>query len=126
MILMLKLSVGFFKDLIKEWDVEDFIMVLYISKSCFACKRIQNLSSHLYFNRIPCLWNALPVINVSSKWSETIKCFMSNHFISNYNPDNSFYLHFFCPCATCQSKPTLHNFNDMNIVVCSTCLVVNR
>ena len=76
-----------------------------------------NSNRHSYFNRIPRLWNALPVINLNQSMNiikRLLKTYMTNHFLANYNPNNSCTLHFLCPCSRCQSKLSSPNFNSIN------------
>ena len=61
---------------------------------------LNNSTRHSYFNRIPRLWNALPVINCELQMvtiKKQLKAFMFKHFLSNYNPNNSYSVH--CLCA---------------------------
>lgn len=75
-----------------------------------------NTSRHSYFNRIPHLWNALPVINLNlsiNTIKKHLRTFLFNHFITNFDSANSCSFHFLCPCARCQSLPKPPNFNDL-------------
>ena len=76
-----------------------------------------NISRHSYFNRIPRLWNTLPVVNLNLS-IDTIKkrlrrTFLFDYFVTNFDPTNSSTFHFLCPCSRCQSLPRPPNFNDL-------------
>ena len=76
----------------------------------------KNTSRHSYFNRIPCLWNALSVINLNLSII-TIKnnsgLFYSIILLLTLILPNSCSFHFLCPCARCQSQPRPPNFKDL-------------
>jgi len=75
-----------------------------------------NISRHSYFNRICCLWNTLPVINLDYPIGiikKQLKDFLFNHFTTNFDPANNCSFCFLCPCSRCQSIPRSPNFNDM-------------
>ena len=47
------------------------------------------------------LWSALPPIDLNLSFTPIklyLKLFLWNHFVSNFNPNNSCTLHFLCPC----------------------------
>ena len=75
-----------------------------------------NISRHSYFNRIPQLWNALPVINLNysiDTINKQLRTYLFDHFTTNFDPANSCILHFLCPCSKCQSLPRSPNFNNL-------------
>ena len=73
-----------------------------------------NSTRNFYFNRLPRLWNSLPLIDISQSLS-TIKIKLYkhfwNHFMANFDPDNLCSYHYLCPCANCSSLPVSYNFN---------------
>lgn len=75
-----------------------------------------SLSRHHYFNRLPRLWNALPVIDLTLSLV-TIKKHLTNflwsHFQDHFNPDIPCTFHFVCPCNKCSSTPNPTNFNPL-------------
>ena len=64
-------------------------------------------SCHFYFNRLPRLWNSLPVMSVDAPLSVTIT-HLKRHFFSyctaNFNPSVPCSFHLFCPCPSCFSS----------------------
>ena len=73
-----------------------------------------NSTRNFYFNRLPRLWNSLPLIDISQSLS-TIKIKLYkhfwNHFTANFDPDNLCSYHYLCSCANCSSLPVSYNFN---------------
>lgn len=70
-------------------------------------------SAHFYFNRLPRLWNSLPFIDLNQSLStikRNIKKVLWNHFLKNFNSDNSCSFHFCCPCTNCISNCVSVNF----------------
>ena len=74
-----------------------------------------NSSRNFYFNRLPRLWNSLPLLDISQSIS-TIKTKLYqhfwDHFTANFDPDNLCSYHYLCPCANCSSLPVTYNFDS--------------
>ena len=85
------------------------------SSSNKLCHKSSNniIAANSYFYRIPRLWNALPIIDLSLSFS-TIKCklytFLWNHFLNNFDPHNHCSMHFLCLCRNCSKVPRSCNF----------------
>ena len=67
-----------------------------------------NTIAHLYFNRLPRLWNSLPTIDLDLpisviKWKLTT--FFWDHFNANFHCNNPCTFHILCPCAKCVRLP---------------------
>ena len=63
-----------------------------------------NSVGHFYFNRLPRLWNSLPVIDLNMSLSsikKSLKQFFWQQFILKFNADDPCTFHFVCPCAKC-------------------------
>ena len=77
-------------------------------------KHSNNTQKHLYFNRIPRLWNSLPSFNIDLPLS-TIKAqlcaYFRNHFSSNFDPNDVCTYHYQCPCHKCSILPISTHFN---------------
>ena len=86
------------------------------SSNTKICHKIYNntITANSYFCRLPRLWNALPIIDLTLS-IPVIKCklkhFLWNHFIENFNVNNHCTFHFFCPCNHCIQLPHCCNFN---------------
>ena len=68
---------------------------------------------HFYFNRIVRLWNHLPVINLSSPpyvIKQKLTKHLWDHFMVNFNPNQSCSFHLLCPCHRCSRQPVSTNF----------------
>ena len=109
------------KELTDLYDISRFVTF------CSGCTRLasnlklkhglvttNNSTRNFYFNRLPRLWNSLPLIDISQSLS-TIKMKLYkhfwNHFTANFDPDNLCSYHNLCPCANCSSLPVSYNFN---------------
>ena len=73
-------------------------------------------SSNFFFNRLPRLWNALPIIDLKLNLP-TIKYkltnFLWNYFNHNFNPDNACTFSVVCPCSRCNKSPKPPNLNHL-------------
>ena len=73
-------------------------------------------SSNFYFNRLPRIWNVLPIIDYNLSLP-TIKYkltkFLWNHFELNFDPDNACTFSFVCPCCNCNKSPKPPNFDHL-------------
>ena len=60
-----------------------------------------NSSRNMYFNRLPWLWNVLPLINTNKSIftikKDLYKLFWK-HFIEKFDPDSPCTFHYLCPC----------------------------
>ena len=67
-----------------------------------------------YFFRLPKLWNALLIIDLSLSLnaikSELI-LLLWLHFDNNFDSNDTCTLHFLCPCCNCNKLPHVSNFN---------------
>ena len=70
-------------------------------KQSVSCTKKTN---HFYFNRLPCLWNSLPTVDLNQPLSTIIselKQFFWNHFITNYDPLKPCTFDYLYPCCKC-------------------------
>ena len=74
----------------------------------------RNIQSHFYFNRIPRLWNSLPLLDISLS-TTTIRAklrkYLWNHFLTNFDPNNICTYHYVCPCLHCSKLPIQSQFH---------------
>ena len=72
------------------------------------------LSSRFYFNRLPRLWNKLPVFDLSQSIDTLcikLKKFLWSHFLDNFDGNNPCTFSFMCICNKCLSYPTPINLS---------------
>ena len=72
-----------------------------------------NSERHSYFNRLPRLWNSLPVIDLSLSLptiKKKLKQFFWEQFNCKFSSDNPCTYHFVCPCSKCLHSPILCTF----------------
>ena len=73
-----------------------------------------NITKNFYFNRLPRIWNHLPVIDLDLSVitiKRKLKVYLWNHFLSNFNPDIKCTYSFLCPCVNCNKLPRTPNFD---------------
>ena len=66
-----------------------------------------NSATHFYFNRLPHLWNSLPLIDITLSLSAIKKQLQQifwNHFLFHFNSSNPCSFHYLCPCSKCVSS----------------------
>ena len=80
-------------------------------------QRFSNLiTRHFFFNRVPRLWNTLPVIDISLPTSvihSRLNKYFWNHFVNNFDSTNPCTFHLLCPCSRCTSIPRSPNFQNL-------------
>ena len=73
-----------------------------------------NVTGHLYFNRLPRLWNSLPPINldhfIPTIRNQLLQVFWT-HFESQFLSTNPCSFHYCCPCAKCVCSSIVTNFS---------------
>ena len=84
--------------------------------------------AHLFFNRLPRLWNSLPPINLELSIS-TIKAHLHRlfwtKFQSYFDSSNPCSYHYQCPCPKCVSMSIVHSFSSSQLQdTRCTCLVL--
>ena len=84
-------------------------------KLSHASAATTNSSRNFYFNRLPRLWNSLPLLDIN-QWIPTIKTklylHLWSHFTANFDPDVICSYHYLCPCANCSSLSISYNFDS--------------
>ena len=96
-----------------NFNINDFIFVKNSITRSSSHKLIHSISStshvnHFYFNRLPRLWNSLPIIPLSLSVhiiKQKLKKFFFDHFLANFDSNNTCSYHFLCPCFKCSATP---------------------
>ena len=104
----------------QAFNITDYVKFNSASTRLGSSNKLQHtrstntFSSYFYFNRLPRIWNALPIIDHNVNQA-TIKYKLTNflweHFKSNFNPDNACTFSFVCPCCNCNKSPKPPNFD---------------
>jgi len=80
-------------------------------------RKLDNHSRNFYFYRLPCLRNALPIINYKLLRLETIKYKLQNYFYTqfelNFISNNACTYCFLCLCSRCNKSPNVPNYNSL-------------
>jgi len=78
---------------------------------------LNNISQHSYFHHLPSLWSAMPVFDLNMSFcplKSKLKKYLWEHFLSNFDVNNNYTLHYLCPCSRChQSRPPTLNLNHL-------------
>ena len=70
-----------------------------------------NAINNFYFNRLPRLWNALPVIDLALN-TKVIKYKLTQYVWSNnFSPDNTCT---YSICSKCSQLPTVNNYHSLD------------
>ena len=75
------------------------------------------MANNFYFNRLPHLWNALPIIDINlhpDNIKQKLLHYFWNHFKATFDSSNTCNLSFQCCCSKCNNQPTTTNFNILN------------
>ena len=67
-----------------------------------------NLQGHFFFNRLPRLWNSLPLLDISLSIPSIrtkLREHFWNHFIAHFDSNNVCTYHYLCPCVNCTKLP---------------------
>ena len=67
-----------------------------------------NLQGHFFFNRLPRLWNSLPLLDISLSIPAIrtkLREHFWNHFIVHFDSNNVCTYHYLCPCVNCTKLP---------------------
>ena len=67
-----------------------------------------NLQGHFFFNRLPRLWNSLPLLDISLSIPSIrtkLREHFCNHFIAHFDSNNVCTYHYLCPCVNCTKLP---------------------
>ena len=103
------------------FDIRNFITFsTNKTRSSIHGKLIHQISSNnsarnFFFSRIPRLWNALPLIDLSQSVATNrakIIRFLWSHFTLNFRSDNPCTFQLVCPCSKCLNNPPPSNFNN--------------
>jgi len=73
---------------------------LALGNKLIQTRSTDNSSKNFYFNRLPRIWNALPIINYQESPSRTKTKpinYLWHHFSANFSSDNTFGLLFYLP-----------------------------
>ena len=97
-----------------SFNIKDYITVSTSNTRSSCALKLKhsyhptNHTSHFYFNRIPRLWNSLPIIDISKSINSIklhLKHFLLQYFENHFDPYNVCTYHFLCPCNKCSHTP---------------------
>ena len=103
------------------FEITRFVSFSSASTRSSSCSRLVHSKSstnqhrHFYFNRLPRLWNSLPVFSLDQSLScfkRQLKQILWNYFVSHFDPDRPCTFHHTCPCRNCTQLSTYSNFTQ--------------
>ena len=112
-----------------NFNINDFIFVKNsITRS--SSHKLTSHVNHFYFNRLPRLWNSLPIIPLSLSVHIIKQKLKKIFFNANFDSNNACSYHFLCPCFKCSATLPMHAFIIFRLLVyssnpsCLTCYVL--
>ena len=105
------------------FDIKNFISFVTGNTRLAVSHKLQHnrssdsLTNNFYFNRLPRLWNALPVINTNLQPNiikQKLLHYFWDHFEANFESSNTCNFSFQCCCSKCNNQPTTINFHTLN------------
>ena len=63
-----------------------------------------------YFNRIICLWNSMPIIDLTLSLSILLTNYLCTNFSANFISDYTSTFHMLCPCYHCSMLPIISSY----------------
>ena len=97
-----------------HFNIEDYIQFNVSNSRSSSYLKLRhsisqnNLQGHFFFNRLPRLWNSLPLLDISLSIPSIhtkLREHFWNHFIAHFNSNNVCTYHYLCPCINCTKLP---------------------
>ena len=105
------------------FDIKSYISFVTGNTRLATSNKLQHnrstdmMANNFYFNRLPRLWNALPIIDINlhpDNIKQKLLHYFWNHFEATFDSSNTCNLSFQCCCSKCNNQPTTTNFNILN------------
>ena len=105
------------------FDIKSYILFVTGNSHLATSNKLQPnrstdmMANNFYFNRLPRLWNALPIIDINphpDNIKQKLLHYFWNHFEATFDSSNTCNLSFQCCCSKCNNQPTTTNFNILN------------
>ena len=105
------------------FDIKSYISFVTGNTRLATSNKLQHnrstdmMANNFYFNRLPRLWNALPIIDINlhpDNIKQKLLHYFGNHFEATFDSSNTCNLSFQCCCSKCNNQPTTTNFNILN------------
>ena len=101
-----------------NFNINTYISFSIGNTRSYGVKLRHNVSStnkehHFYFNRISRLWNSLPIIDLNLPINIIKSKIKSQHFITNFDPDDIHKIHYLCPCGSCTPHHSVNNYHHL-------------
>ena len=105
------------------FDIKSYISFVTGNTRLATSNKLQHnrstdmMANNFYFNRLPRLWNALPIIDINlhpDNIKQKLLHYFWKHFEATFDSSNTCNLSFQCCCSKCNNQPTTTNFNILN------------
>ena len=105
------------------FDIKSYISFVTGNTRLATSNKLQHnrstdmMANNFYFNRLPRLWNALPIIDINlhpDNIKQKLLHYFWNHFEATFDSSNTCNLSFQCCCSKCNNQLTTTNFNILN------------
>ena len=105
------------------FDIKSYISFVTGNTRLATSNKLQHnrstdmMANNFYFNRLPRLWNTLPIIDINlhpDNIKQKLLHYFWNHFEATFDSSNTCNLSFQCCCSKCNNQPTTTNFNILN------------
>ena len=86
------------------------------SNKLHQARSTNNTNNNFYFNRLPRIWNALPIIDLNehpTRIKNKLSKYLRKHFLNNFNPAITCSFSILCPCINCSKVPKPPNFDKL-------------
>ena len=87
-----------------------------LSNKLQQTKSTNNTLNNFYFNRLPRIWNTLPIIDIHehpTRIKNKLTKYLWKHFLNNFDPTITCTFSILCPCINCSIVPKPPNFDKL-------------
>ena len=87
-----------------------------LSNKLQQTRSISIINKNFYFNRLPRIWNVLPIIDLNGHPTiikNKLLEYLWKDFLHNFDPANTCSFSILCPCSNCSKVPKPPNFDKL-------------
>ena len=104
------------------FNITNYIKFVTGNTRSALCNKLQQTKStnntlkNFYFNRLPRIWNILPIIDINehpTRIKNKLTKYLWKHFLNNFDPTITCTFSILCPCINCSKVPKPPNFDKL-------------
>ena len=104
------------------FNITNYIKFVTGNTRSALCNKLQQTKStnntlqNFYFNRLPRIWNTLPIIDINehpTRIKNKLTKYLWKHFLNNFDPTITCTFSILCPCINCSKVPKPSNFDKL-------------